>query len=101
MEKLTYSIEEFAQIMGVGRTTAYKAAGCGEIYTARVQGRRVVPKAVVDGLLNPSSQSIAASEEQQSSSAVRSRTHSKQELKQADIRPCKDHKEVSRSQDRD
>lgn len=46
--RLGYSIEEFAQLVGIGRTLAYQAALRGEIPTRRIGRRLIVPKAALD-----------------------------------------------------
>jgi excisionase family DNA binding protein len=44
----TYRIEEAAKLLGVGRNSAYEAAGRGEIPAIRIGKRLVVPKAAFD-----------------------------------------------------
>lgn len=46
--RLGYSIEEFAEAVGIGRTLAYQAALRGEIPTRRIGRRLIVPKAALD-----------------------------------------------------
>jgi excisionase family DNA binding protein len=41
-ERMTITIPEYAQIVGVGRNTAYEAARHGEVPTIRVRGRVLV-----------------------------------------------------------
>jgi excisionase family DNA binding protein len=48
----TYSIEEAAQILGVGRSAAYEAARRGEIPTIRIGRRLRVPRRALDRLLD-------------------------------------------------
>jgi excisionase family DNA binding protein len=40
--RATISVPEYAEIMGVGRNTAYEAARAGEIDTIKVRGRVLV-----------------------------------------------------------
>lgn len=47
-DRLGYSIEEFAERVGIGRTLAYQAALRGEIPTRRIGRRLIVPKAALD-----------------------------------------------------
>ena len=47
-DRLGYSIEEFAERVGIGRTLAYQAAVRGEIPTRRIGRRLIVPKAALD-----------------------------------------------------
>jgi excisionase family DNA binding protein len=52
LEPATYSIEEAARILGVGRTAAYDAARRGEIPSIRI-GRAVrVPRRALERLLD-------------------------------------------------
>lgn len=46
--RLGYSIEEFAERVGIGRTLAYQAALRGEIPTRRMGRRLIVPRAALD-----------------------------------------------------
>ena len=49
--RLGYSIEEFAERVGIGRTLAYQAALRGEIPTRRIGRRLIVPRAALDAWL--------------------------------------------------
>jgi excisionase family DNA binding protein len=51
LSRRTYSVEEAAQILGIGRGTAYLAAKSGDLPTVRVGGRLVVPRARLFELL--------------------------------------------------
>jgi excisionase family DNA binding protein len=44
----TYSVEETAIILGVGKSTMYGAVERGEIPAIRIGRRRMIPKAWVD-----------------------------------------------------
>lgn len=50
-ERMTLSVEEAAEALGIGRTLAYEAARRGEIPTIRIGRRLVVPRAALDQLL--------------------------------------------------
>ena len=43
-ERLTYTVDEAAQLLGISRNSAYEAARCGEIPTIRVGRRILVPR---------------------------------------------------------
>jgi excisionase family DNA binding protein len=47
----TYTIDEFAQRLGVGRNTAYEAAHRGEIPVIRIGKRLLVPRVAGDKML--------------------------------------------------
>jgi excisionase family DNA binding protein len=49
--KLTYTVEEAGQLLGVGRNTAYEAAAKGEIPTVRIGRRILVPRAALLAML--------------------------------------------------
>lgn len=51
MEAQTLRIEAAAKLLGIGRTSAYKAARCGEIPALRFGRRLVVPKRAIEGML--------------------------------------------------
>jgi len=48
VERLGYSLEEFAAAIGIGRTLVYQAAQRGEIPTRRIGRRLIVPVAALD-----------------------------------------------------
>ena len=50
-QKLTLSVEETRQLLGIGRTAAYEAVRSGEIPSVRVGGRLLVPVASLLRLL--------------------------------------------------
>ena len=50
-ERLTYTVEEAARRLGIGRGLAYEAVRRGEIPTVRIGRRRLVPCAALDRLL--------------------------------------------------
>ena len=47
----TYTVDEAATILGIGRTAAYAAIGRGEIRAVRVGRRLLVPRHVIDALV--------------------------------------------------
>jgi len=51
MEKLTISVTEAGQILGISRTAAYEAARNGQIPTVRIGRRLLVPVAALERLL--------------------------------------------------
>ncbi len=51
MERLTWTIEEAAKALGVGRGTAYELARTGQIPSLRLGRRLVVPRAALMKLL--------------------------------------------------
>lgn len=52
MAKLVYTVDEAADVLGIGRTSAYEAVRRGEIPSIRVGRRLMVPKAQLDRLLS-------------------------------------------------
>jgi excisionase family DNA binding protein len=44
MEKLTYNVQEIAQLLGIGKRTAYSWVNQGEIPSIRVGRRILIPK---------------------------------------------------------
>jgi excisionase family DNA binding protein len=48
---LTYTVPEFAKLLGIGRSQGYEAAKRGEIPAIKIGGRFIVPKAAGDKLL--------------------------------------------------
>ena len=50
--KLTFTVEETAKILGIGRNSAYEAVARGEIPVIRVGKRLLVPKAALEKLLS-------------------------------------------------
>ncbi len=51
MTRETFTIEEAAEVLGVGRNTAYEAARRGEIPSIRLGRRILVPKAALERML--------------------------------------------------
>lgn len=50
-KRLTLSVEEVAEVMGIGRTLAYEAVRRGEIPSIRIGSRILVAKAALSRLL--------------------------------------------------
>ena len=51
LSRRTYTIDEAARLLGIGRNSAYEAATRGEIPTIKIGKRVVVPKAALDRML--------------------------------------------------
>jgi excisionase family DNA binding protein len=49
--KLTYSVAEAAQRLGLNRDTAYRAVHSGTIPSLRIGGRLLIPRAALDKML--------------------------------------------------
>ncbi|MFO1129150.1 MAG: helix-turn-helix domain-containing protein [Rhodospirillales bacterium] len=47
-----YSILEFGEIIGVGRTKIYELIAAGELRTVKLGKRRIVPASEIDRLLS-------------------------------------------------
>jgi excisionase family DNA binding protein len=56
MTKLTYSVEEAAQALSLGRNTVYEAVRCGQIPAIRVGRRVLIPAAALERWLAEASQ---------------------------------------------
>lgn len=52
LERATYTVEEAAVVLGIGRSAAYLAAQSGELPTVRIGRRVLVPKPALDQMLN-------------------------------------------------
>lgn len=51
MERLTFTVEEAAKVLGIGRGTAYEGVRTGQIPSITVGRRRLVPRAALLKLL--------------------------------------------------
>lgn len=51
-ERRALSIEETADTLGLSRSTAYRLIAEGKLATLKIGGRRLVPVAAIDVLLN-------------------------------------------------
>jgi len=52
MERLTLTIEEAAQLLGISRGLAYEMARCGKLPVIRFGRRLLVPRAALEKILN-------------------------------------------------
>jgi excisionase family DNA binding protein len=50
-QKLTYTVEQAAEALGISRPTAYEAIGTGEIPHIRIGRRILIPKSALDKML--------------------------------------------------
>lgn len=50
-EKMVYTIQEFARILGIGRSLAYELARRGEIPVVELGRRKLIPKNAVEQML--------------------------------------------------
>ena len=53
-KRATLTIDEAAEILGISRSAAYRAADTGEIPTIQIGRRRLVPRARLEELLRGS-----------------------------------------------
>lgn len=53
MERLTYTVNEVAELLGISRTAAYECVRRGEIPAIELGRRLVIARSTVDRLLNP------------------------------------------------
>ncbi len=49
--RLTYTVAEAGQLLGISRGSAYEGAKSGEIPVLKIGGRLLVPKAALDRML--------------------------------------------------
>lgn len=52
MERLTYSVTEVAQLLGISRASAYTHVRTGEIPSITIGSRIVVPRRALDELVH-------------------------------------------------
>jgi excisionase family DNA binding protein len=52
MEKLTYTVEQAARLLGIGRNSAYDAVRRGEIPVLKIGHRYLVPRAALERMLS-------------------------------------------------
>jgi excisionase family DNA binding protein len=50
----TYTVRQAAQLLGIGKNSAYEAAARGEIPVVRIGKRLLVPKVALDHMLRES-----------------------------------------------
>jgi excisionase family DNA binding protein len=60
-ERLTYSIEEAGQLLGISRGLAYQLANSGGLPTLRLGRRLVIPKAALQKMIEGGARPLAAS----------------------------------------
>ena len=51
-ERLTYTVEEAARLIGISRNSAYEAARRGEIPTIRIGRRILVPRSRLEAMMD-------------------------------------------------
>ena len=51
MECATFTVEEAAEVLGIGRNSAYEGVRTGEIPSVRIRRRILVPRAALERLL--------------------------------------------------
>ena len=54
MDRQTFTIEETAEILGIGRSAAYQAARDGQIPVIKLGRRLLVPKVALERMLDTS-----------------------------------------------
>lgn len=52
--RLTYSVDEAAELLGIGRTLMYKLLTAGEVDSLKIGKRRMVPRDAIDGYIKRS-----------------------------------------------
>jgi len=52
VDKQTLTVEEAAKVLGIGRNNAYDAIKRGELYAIKIGKRLVVPRRVLERMLN-------------------------------------------------
>ena len=58
-ERLTFTVEEAGELLGISRALAYEMARTGRLPTLRFGKRIVVPKKAIENMLDRSALSIA------------------------------------------
>lgn len=61
----TMSVEEAGRLLGISRSAAYRAAGCGQLPTLRLGRRLLVPTAKLLALLGIGPEEEAITEDQE------------------------------------
>ena len=51
-ERLTYSVEEAARLLGISRNSAYEAVRRGEIPTIRIGRRILIPRSRLEAMMD-------------------------------------------------
>ncbi len=52
LERLTYTVAEAAQLLGISKTTAYECTKTGEIKSITLGRRIIIPRQVIEELLD-------------------------------------------------
>lgn len=50
--RMTYSIEDAAEVLGVGRTTMYRLVAEGEVESIAIGSRRLIPRESIEDFLS-------------------------------------------------
>lgn len=58
MERLTLTVEETAEALGISRSTAYEAVRRGELPTIRIGRRYVVPRLALERMLSQAADQV-------------------------------------------
>ena len=53
MKRMTFTVEEAAKLLGIGRSAAYEAVRMGTIKSLRFGRRIVIPRVALEDLLGP------------------------------------------------
>jgi excisionase family DNA binding protein len=61
-DRLTYTVPEVAELLGISRSTAYECARRGEIPALSLGRRRLIAKATIDALLDVASHELGTGE---------------------------------------
>lgn len=51
-DKLVFSVEEAAKVLGIGRNLAYEGVRAGDIPSIKIGGRTLVPKSALERMLS-------------------------------------------------
>lgn len=70
MQRQTYTVVEMAQILGIGRSTAYEAVRSGRIPTIRLGRRFLVPKLAIESILAARTANATQTEDPRASIAM-------------------------------
>jgi len=60
MNKLGYSIEEIAEILGVSRCTIYQELNAGNLDSIKIQGRRIITSDQIERYLKSKQEAAGA-----------------------------------------
>ena len=63
MQKRTYSVEEAAKLLGIGRTAAYEGVRTGQIPSLRIGKRILIPIVAFENLLRDSKENSISNNE--------------------------------------